>query len=69
MFSTKSDKDALTTAFMMALTSPTEDTTKLIMEIAEELMLEMADEDIQECRDRALAFVNREEEKKQLTIH
>jgi hypothetical protein len=69
MFSDESNKDALTTAFITCIMAPTEDEVDILLEAIEELAMQMTPEDVAECKQRAIAWIDQQERNKQTTIH
>jgi hypothetical protein len=59
----KNDKEALTHALILGITAPTEKLQE-VMEIAQVIADKLSDEDIQECKDKAVAWIDEQEMKK-----
>jgi len=59
----KNDKEALTHALILGITAPTEKLQE-VMEIAQVIADKLSDEEIQECTDRAVAWIDEPEMKK-----
>ena len=66
------DKEALTHALILGITAPTEKLQE-VMEIAQVIADKLSDEEIQECKDKAVAWIDEQEMKKrdeeESTIH
>jgi len=66
------DKEALTHALILGITAPN-DKLQEVMEIAQTIADKLSDEEIQECKDKAVAWIDEQEMKKrdeeQSTIH
>jgi len=59
----KNDKEALTHALILGITAPS-DRLEEVMRIAQEIADRLSDEDIQECKDKAVAWIDEQEMKK-----
>jgi hypothetical protein len=68
----KNNKEALTHALILGITAP-DYKLQEVMEIAQVIADKLSDEEIQECKDRAVAWIDEQEMKKrdeeQSTIH
>lgn len=69
----KNDKEALTHALILGITAPSDEALDKVMSIAQEIADRLSDEDVQECKDKAVAWIDEQEMKKrdeeQSTIH
>ena len=57
------DKEALTHALILGITAPNEKLQE-VMELAQVIADKLSDEEIQECKDRAVAWIDEQEMKK-----
>ncbi len=68
----KNDKEALTHALILGITAPN-DKLQEVMEIAQTIADKLSDEEVQECKDKAVAWIDEQEMKKrdeeESTIH
>jgi len=68
----KNDKEALTHALILGITAPN-DKLQEVMEIAQEISDRLSDEEIEQCKKEAIAWIDMQEMKKrdeeQSTIH
>jgi len=66
------DKEALTHALILGITAPN-DKLQEVMEIAQEISDRLSDEEIEQCKKEAIAWIDMQEMKKrdeeQSTIH
>jgi hypothetical protein len=66
------DKEALTHALILGITAPN-DKLQEVMEIAQEISDRLSDEEIEQCKKEAIAWIDEQEMKKrdeeQSTIH
>jgi hypothetical protein len=54
------DKEALTHALILGITAPNEKLQE-VMELAQVIADKLSDEEIQECKDRAIAWIDEQE--------
>lgn len=59
----KNDKEALTHALILGITAPN-DRLDEVMQIAQEIADRLSDEDVQACKDQAIAWIDAQEMKK-----
>ena len=59
----KNNKEALTHALILGITAP-DYKLQEVMEIAQVIADKLSDEEIQECKDRAVAWIDEQEMKK-----
>jgi len=59
----KNDKEALTHALILGITAPTEKLQE-VMEIAQVIADRLSDEEVKECQNRAVAWIDEQEMKK-----
>jgi hypothetical protein len=68
----KNDKEALTHALILGITAPNDKLQK-VMEIAQVIADKLSDEEIEQCKKEAIAWIDEQEMKKrdeeQSTIH
>jgi hypothetical protein len=68
----KNDKEALTHALILGITAPN-DKLQVVMEIAQVIADKLSDEEIEQCKKEAIAWIDEQEMKKrdeeQSTIH
>jgi hypothetical protein len=68
----KNDKEALTHALILGITAPN-DKLQEVMEIAQVIADKLSDEEIEQCKKEAIAWIDMQEMKKrdeeQSTIH
>lgn len=68
----KNDKEALTHALILGITAPN-DKLQEVMEIAQTIADKLSDEEVQECKDKAVAWIDEQEMKRrdeeESTIH
>jgi hypothetical protein len=68
----KNDKEALTHALILGITAPT-DKLQEVMEIAQVIADKLSDEEIEQCKKEAIAWIDEQEMKQrdeeQSTIH
>jgi hypothetical protein len=68
----KNDKEALTHALILGITAPN-DKLQEVMEIAQVIADKLSDEEIEQCKKEAIAWIDEQEMKKrdeeQSTIH
>jgi hypothetical protein len=69
----KNDKEALTHALILGITAPSDEALDKVMLIAQEIADRLSDEDVQECKDKAVAWIDEQEMKRrdeeESTIH
>jgi hypothetical protein len=56
----KNDKEALTHALILGITAPN-DKLQEVMEIAQVIADKLSDEEVQECKDKAIAWIDEQE--------
>ena len=59
----KNDKEALTHALILGITAPTEKLQE-VMEIAQVIADRLSDEDVERCKQEAIAWIDAQEMKK-----
>lgn len=59
----KNDKEALTHALILGITAPTEKLQE-VMEIAQVIADRLSDEDVEQCKKEAIAWIDEQEMKK-----
>ena len=59
----KNDKEALTHALILGITAPTEKLQK-VMEIAQVIADRLSDEEVEQCKKEAIAWIDAQEMKK-----
>jgi hypothetical protein len=68
----KNDKEALTHALILGITAPN-DKLQEVMEIAQVIADKLSDEEVEQCKKEAIAWIDEQEMKKrdeeQSTIH
>ena len=68
----KNDKEALTHALILGITAPN-DKLQEVMEIAQVIADKLSDEEVEQCKQEAIAWIDEQEMKKrdeeQSTIH
>ena len=57
----KNNKEALTHALILGITAPSEEALNKVMSIAQEISERLSDAEIQECKDRAVAWIDEQE--------
>jgi hypothetical protein len=69
----KNDKEALTHALILGITAPSDEALEKVMSIAQEISGRLSDEEIEQCKKEAIAWIDMQEMKKrdeeQSTIH
>ena len=55
------DKEALTHALILGITAPSDEALNKVMSIAQEISDRLSDVEIQECKDRAVAWIDEQE--------
>jgi mannitol/fructose-specific phosphotransferase system IIA component len=69
----KNDKEALTHALILGITAPSDEALEKVMSIAQEISDRLSDEEIEQCKKEAIAWIDMQEMKKrdeeQSTIH
>ena len=69
----KNDKEALTHALILGITAPSDEALEKVMSIAQEISDRLSDEEIEQCKKEAIAWIDEQEMKKrdeeQSTIH
>jgi hypothetical protein len=69
----KNDKEALTHALILGITAPSDEALDKVMSIAQEISDRLSDEEIEQCKKEAIAWIDEQEMKKrdeeQSTIH
>ena len=67
------DKEALTHALILGITAPSDEALDKVMSIAQEISDRLSDEEIEQCKKEAIAWIDEQEMKKrdeeQSTIH
>jgi len=67
------DKEALTHALILGITAPSDEALEKVMSIAQEISDRLSDEEIEQCKKEAIAWIDIQEMKKrdeeQSTIH
>jgi hypothetical protein len=67
------DKEALTHALILGITAPSDEALEKVMSIAQEISGRLSDEEIEQCKKEAIAWIDMQEMKKrdeeQSTIH
>ena len=67
------DKEALTHALILGITAPSDEALDKVMSIAQEISDRLSDEEIEQCKKEAIAWIDMQEMKKrdeeQSTIH
>lgn len=67
------DKEALTHALILGITAPSNEALDKVMSIAQEISDRLSDEEIEQCKKEAIAWIDEQEMKKrdeeQSTIH
>jgi hypothetical protein len=59
----KNDKEALTHALILGITAPTEKLQE-VMEIAQVIADKLSDEEVEQCKQEAIAWIDEQEMKK-----
>lgn len=59
----KNDKEALTHALILGITAPN-DRLDEVMQIAQEIADRLSDEDVEQCKQEAIAWIDAQEMKK-----
>jgi hypothetical protein len=57
----KNDKEALTHALILGITAPSDEALDKVMSIAQEISERLSDEEVQECKDKAVAWIDEQE--------
>jgi hypothetical protein len=69
----KNDREALTHALILGITAPSDEALDKVMSIAQEISDRLSDEEIEQCKKEAIAWIDEQEMKKrdeeQSTIH
>jgi mannitol/fructose-specific phosphotransferase system IIA component len=69
----KNDKEALTHALILGITAPSDEALDKVMSIAQVIADKLSDEEIEQCKKEAIAWIDEQEMKKrdeeQSTIH
>ena len=69
----KNDKEALTHALILGITAPSDEALDKVMSIAQEISDRLSDEEIEQCKKEAIAWIDEQEMKQrdeeQSTIH
>lgn len=69
----KNDKEALTHALILGITAPSDEALDKVMLIAQEISDRLSDEEIEQCKKEAIAWIDEQEMKKrdeeEQTIH
>ena len=69
----KNDKEALTHALILGITAPSDEALDKVMLIAQEISDRLSDEEIEQCKKEAIAWIDEQEKKKRdeekQTIH
>jgi hypothetical protein len=69
----KNDKEALTHALILGITAPSDEALDKVMSIAQEISDRLSDEEIEQCKKEAIAWIDEQEMKKrdeeEQTIH
>lgn len=67
------DKEALTHALILGITAPSDEALDKVMSIAQEISDRLSDEEIEQCKQEAIAWIDAQEMKKrdeeEQTIH
>ena len=67
------DKEALTHALILGITAPSDEALEKVMSIAQEISDRLSDEEIEQCKKEAIAWIDMQEMKKrdeeESTIH
>jgi hypothetical protein len=67
------DKEALTHALILGITAPSDEALDKVMLIAQEISDRLSDEEIEQCKKEAIAWIDEQEMKKrdeeEQTIH
>jgi 2-phosphoglycerate kinase len=67
------DKEALTHALILGITAPSNEALDKVMSIAQEISDRLSDEEIEQCKKEAIAWIDEQEMKKrdeeESTIH
>ena len=67
------DKEALTHALILGITAPSDEALDKVMLIAQEISDRLSDEEIEQCKKEAIAWIDEQEMKKrdeeESTIH
>ena len=58
------DKEALTHALILGITAPSNEALNKVMSIAQEISERLSDAEVQECKDKAVAWIDEQEMKK-----
>jgi hypothetical protein len=69
----KNDREALTHALILGITAPSDEALDKVMSIAQEISDRLSDEEIEQCKKEAMAWIDMQEMKKrdeeESTIH
>jgi hypothetical protein len=69
----KNNKEALTHALILGITAPSDEALDKVMSIAQEISDRLSDEEIEQCKKEAIAWIDMQEMKKrdedESTIH
>jgi hypothetical protein len=57
----KNDKEALTHALILGITAPSDEALDKVMSIAQEISERLSEEEVQECKDKAIAWIDEQE--------
>lgn len=57
----KNDKEALTHALILGITAPSNEALNKVMSIAQEISERLSDAEVQECKDKAVAWIDEQE--------
>jgi len=60
----KNDKEALTHALILGITAPSDEALEKVMSIAQEISDRLSDEEIEQCKKEAIAWIDMQEMKK-----
>ena len=58
------DKEALTHALILGITAPSDEALDKVMSIAQEISDRLSDEEIEQCKQEAIAWIDAQEMKK-----
>jgi hypothetical protein len=69
----KNDKEALTHALILGITAPSNEALDKVMSIAQEISERLSEEEIEQCKKEAIAWIDTQEikqrDEEQSTIH
>jgi hypothetical protein len=69
----KNEREALTHALILGITAPSDEALDKVMSIAQEISDRLSDEEIEQCKKEAMAWIDMQEMKKrdeeESTIH